>query len=88
MDGTILYTEGPVILLLKTASTYANKTSRAVVLLCLNATLSGEDVEVTRQVLHSHSWKPARDDGSDFQLRLAATRYRMRVDRAIILRSK
>lgn len=52
-------------------------------LLCLNATLSGDDLEAAKQVLHSHSWRLARDAGSDLQLRLAATRYRMRVDREI-----
>lgn len=83
-----LYTSSPLRLLLKTAPTYVYETSRVTVLLCLDATLSGGGLEAARQVLHSHSWKPARDVGSDFQTGVAALRYRMRVNQAICMRSK
>ena len=51
------------------------RASRVLVLLRLDATLSGGGLEATRHTLHSHSWKDAHPAGSDLHtgLRLFGT---------------
>jgi hypothetical protein len=51
------------------------RASRVFVLLCLDTTLSGGGLEVTRHILHSHTWEAAHPAGSDLHtgLRLFGT---------------